>query len=218
MTMVGRAAALVCDHDLTQRGPRIGVGQLAVETGGERVEDLPTMTAALTRSIRSVRGGGAPPRWLAAGVVALGAALTLTCCSDSTGGSATPQRSTASAAPASPTSAPAAAPSSAPVSDEDQVRQTVSAFNDAYNSQNWEAYTELMCVAMRNQFTGVVMDYVKKNRANTGANTIKSIAVVITGDDATASITGTNESIGSGTISLPLKREDGWKVCKLYHP
>ena len=62
-----------------------------------------------------------------------------------------------------------------------------------------------------------IMDYVKKNRANTGANTIKSIAVTINGDDATASITGTNEAVGSGTISLPLKREDGWKVCQIYH-
>ena len=132
-----------------------------------------------------------------------------------------PQHSTAARpAPTSTThtDSPAAAPPSAAVSDEDQVRQTVGAFNDAYNSQNWEAYTELMCVAMRNQFTGVVMDYVKKNRANTGANTIKSIAVTITGDTATANITGTNEAQGPGTITLPLKREDGWKICQIYHP
>jgi len=160
-------------------------------------------------------------RRVAVGAAVLAVAVIAASCSSSTGGTAVPQPSAtskpapASAAPAGP---PAAAPSSAPVSDEDQVRQTVSAFNDAYNSQNWEAYTELMCVAMRNQFTGVVMDYVKKNRANTGANTIKSIAVTISGDSATASITGTNEAIGSGTISLPLKREDGWKVCQIYHP
>ena len=158
-------------------------------------------------------------RVFTAGAAALAAALTIVSCSSSTGGTAIPQHS-ATSKPASAPSAnpPAAAPSPTAVSDEDQVRQTVSAFNDAYNSQNWEAYTELMCVAMRNQFTGVVMDYVKKNRANTGANTIKSIAVTISGDSATASITGTNEAIGSGTISLPLKREDGWKVCQIYHP
>jgi rhamnose utilization protein RhaD (predicted bifunctional aldolase and dehydrogenase) len=148
-------------------------------------------------------------RRVAVGAAVLAVAVIAASCSSSTGGTAVPQHSA--------TSKPAPA-SAAPVSDEDQVRQTVSAFNDAYNSQNWEAYTELMCVAMRNQFTGVVMDYVKKNRANTGANTIKSIAVTISGDSATASITGTNEAIGSGTISLPLKREDGWKVCQIYHP
>lgn len=149
------------------------------------------------------------------------AAVIAVSCSHSTGGSAVAQHGEASRPALASTSRanpPAAAPSSAVVSDEDQARQTVSAFNDAYNSQNWAAYTELMCVAMRNQFTGVVMDYVKKNRANTGANTIKSIAVTINGDSATANITGSNEAAGSGNISLPLKREDGWKVCQVYHP
>jgi hypothetical protein len=158
---------------------------------------------------------------LTVGAAVLAAAVMTASCSSSTGGTAIPhgsQVSTPGPASATRPSPPAAAPTSAAVSDEDQVRQTVSAFNDAYNSQNWQAYAELMCVAMRNQFTGVVMDYVKKNRANTGANTIKSIAVTISGDSATASITGTNEAIGSGTISLPLKREDGWKVCQVYHP
>lgn len=104
------------------------------------------------------------------------------------------------------------------MSDEDQVRQTISAFNDAYNTQNWETYTELMCAAMRAQFTGVVMDYVKKGRVSNGPNTIKSIAVTISGDTANAVITGTNEVMGSGKIPLPLKQEDGWKVCQVYHP
>ena len=190
------------------------------------MEDLPNLSRTARGTGRAAdhrgrpRDGRALPRLLIVGATVLAAAVITASCSHSTGGTATPQRSEASRpAPASTSRAnpPAAAPPPAPVSDEDQVRQTVSAFNDAYNSQNWAAYTELMCVAMRNQFTGVVMDYVKKNRANTGANTIKSIAVTINGDDATASITGTNEAVGSGTISLPLKREDGWKVCQIYH-
>jgi len=165
--------------------------------------------------------GRAGRRLFTVSAAVVAAAVVIASCSSSTGGTATPQRSaTSKPAPVSTsgTNPPAAPPAPAAVSDEDQVRQTVRAFNDAYNSQNWEAYTELMCVAMRNQFTGVVMDYVKKNRANTGANTIKSIAVTINGDTATASITGTNEAIGSGTITLPLKQEDGWKVCQIYHP
>lgn len=159
-------------------------------------------------------------RLFGAATAAVVATLLATSCSNSTGGTATPQRSTPSTAASASTShanSPAAAPPSAAVSDEDQVRQTVNAFNDAYNSQNWEAYTELMCAAMRAQFAGVVMDYVKRNRANTGVNTIKSIAVTITGDTATANITGTNEAAGSGTITMPLKQEDGWKVCQVFH-
>jgi hypothetical protein len=184
------------------------------------VEDLPAMTAA-PAGPADAGDRRAALRLFSFGLAVLAAAVICASCSSSTGGTAIPQHgATAKPAPASTAQAspPAAAPSSAAVSDEDQIRQTVSAFNDAYNSQNWEAYTELMCVAMRNQFTGVVMDYVKKNRANTGANTIKSIAVTISGDSATASITGTNEAVGSGTINLPLKREDGWKVCQIYHP
>ena len=186
------------------------------------MEDLPNLSLTAVRADRPRRRCWDPPilRQLTVAAAVVVAAVIAASCSNSTGGRAVTQHSAASRpAPASASRAnpPAAAPSSAVVSDEDQVRQTVSAFNDAYNSQNWQAYTELMCVAMRNQFTGVIMDYVKKNRANTGANTIKSIAVTINGDDATASITGTNEAIGSGTISLPLKREDGWKVCQIYH-
>lgn len=141
-------------------------------------------------------------------------------CSHPTAGTAIPARTSASttAPAATHTSAPAAAPTSTATSDEDQARQTVQAFNDAYNTQNWQAYTELMCTAMRAQFTGVVMDYVKKGRASNGPNTIKSMTIAITGDTASATINGANEALGPGTIKLPLKREDGWKVCQVYHP
>lgn len=179
------------------------------------MEDLSNLGRGVPRT------GRAPLRWRAVGAAVLVVVAITASCSNSTGGTAIPKHSAASSpAPASTAQphSPTAAPPPAAVSDEDQVRQTVGAFNDAYNTQNWEAYTELMCAAMRVQFTGVVMDYVKRNRANTGANTIKSIAVTITGDTATAKITGTNEAQGPGTISLPLKQEDGWKVCQVYHP
>jgi hypothetical protein len=202
------------------------------------VEDLPdlpligrTAGRAADHSRRPGRHGTAvgpqerndrgPLRLLRVGAAVLAAAVISGACSSSTGGTALPQPSAPSRPAPSPTTqthSPAAAPPSAAVSDEDQVRETVRAFNDAYNTQNWAAYTELMCAAMRAQFTSVVMDYVKKNRATTGANTIKAIAVTISADSATAKITGANEAVGSGTITLPLKREDGWKVCQIYHP
>lgn len=115
-----------------------------------------------------------------------------------------------------PTSATAAAPINppAPPSDEDQIRQTVMAFQDAYNTQNWDAYTQLMCSAMRAEFTGTVMDYLKKSRTQNGLTTVKITSVAITGDTATVAMDAQNEALGSGSVSLPLKLEDGWKICK----
>jgi len=145
------------------------------------------------------------------------AILLVASCSHSTGGTATPGRASA---PTSAASAPhpsaAAAPSTpAPESDEDQAKDAVKAFGDAYNSQNWEAYSELMCAAMRAQFTGIAMDYVKKGRVNNGPATIKSVTVTLDGDTGTATINGASEALGPGSITMPLKREDGWKVCQL---
>ncbi|OBK53161.1 hypothetical protein A5655_19560 [Mycobacterium sp. 1081908.1] len=88
------------------------------------------------------------------------------------------------------------------------------AFQDAYNTQNWDAYTELMCSAMRVEFTGSVMDYLKKSRAQNGLTTVKITSVAVTGDTATATMDAQNEALGSGSVSLPLKLEDGWKICK----
>lgn len=118
-----------------------------------------------------------------------------------------------------PTSATAAAPTnppapSAPPSDEDQIRQTVMAFQDAYNTQNWGAYTELMCSAMRVEFTGPTMDYLKKSRTQNGLTTVKITSVAISGDTATVAMDAQNEALGSRSVSLPLKLEDGWKICK----
>jgi hypothetical protein len=180
------------------------------------VQSLPTVTSAPAATLhrRPARLG-----LLARVAVIVGATGLAISCSHSTAGIATPARSSAATAPAAThASPPAAAPTSTAPSDEDQARQTVQAFNDAYDTQNWQAYTELMCTAMRAQFTGVVMDYVKKGRASNGPTTIKSMTIAITGDTATATITGASEALGPGTISLPLKREDGWKVCQVYHP
>ena len=89
------------------------------------------------------------------------------------------------------------------------------AFADAANSQNWDAFTELMCSAMRAQFTGPVMNYLKKSRAESGMTAITAItSIVITGDHATATMTTQNESLGTRSVSLPLKLEDGWKICQ----
>lgn len=89
------------------------------------------------------------------------------------------------------------------------------AFQDAYNTQNWDAYLELMCTAMRAQFSGTAMNYVKKARAQNGVTTIKNISkIAITGDTAVVTFDGQNEAMGTHTVSLPLKLEDGWKICQ----
>jgi hypothetical protein len=142
---------------------------------------------------------------------ALVAAAALAGCSATTSGTATPVHT------ATPSPGAAAAPSTtAAPSDADAAAQTVKAFGDAYNSQNWEAYVEVMCVPMRAKFTGVVMDYLKKDRVRAGPTTVSGITVKIDGDAATASFDAHNEALGSKRASMPLKREeDGWKICQL---
>jgi hypothetical protein len=169
-------------------------------------------------SARTPAHGRTPALRLAVAAAATAAVLLTASCSHSTGGTAAPGRSSApttAAAPAPHTSAAAAPTTLAAESDEDQAKDTVKAFGDAYNSQNWEAYGELMCAAMRTQFTGVAMDYVKKGRVQNGPATIRSVSVSIDGDAATATIDGASEGLGPGKITMPLKREDGWKVCQL---
>jgi len=154
---------------------------------------------------------------LTRGATVLIAAAITAACSSTTGGAPVTRHATASAPASNPTMSVAAAPPSAPTSDEDQVRQTVKAFQDAANTENWDAYLELMCAPMRAKFTGTVMDYLKKDRERTGVTTATITSVSITGDDATVTMNSRNEALGSASVSLPLKREeDGWKICQTY--
>lgn len=98
-------------------------------------------------------------------------------------------------------------------SDDDQVRETVMAFQQAYNTQNWDAYLELMCPSWRAQYTGPVMDMTKKTRIDQGLTTMTVNSVQILGDEATASVDAQNELLGRKTLDLKLVREDGWRVC-----
>jgi hypothetical protein len=152
------------------------------------------------------------PRIGRTGVI-LCAAAVATACTSITGGSprptasppATSRHHTSSAAP--PTALP----------DEDQIRQTVIAFQDAANTQNWDAYLDLMCAPMRARFTGTVLDYLKKMRTQAGVTTVTITSVSIDGDNAKANFDSHNEAIGSASVSLPLKHEgDGWKICQTY--
>ena len=107
-------------------------------------------------------------------------------------------------------------PPPAPLSDEDQVRQAIRAFQDASNTQNWEAYLDAMCPAMRAQFTGPIMDSVKKNRASVGITTANVDSVTFKGDKATAVLDATNELAGNMKVPIELARgDDGWAVCVL---
>jgi hypothetical protein len=148
-------------------------------------------------------------------IVVLLATLTAACSTVTGGTPATPRTSgPSSASAAAPGTSPAPPPPITP-SAEDQIRQTMMAFQDAYNTQNWEAYSELMCTAMRARFTGPVMDYVKKDRAQTGLTTITITSVTVSGDTATVAMDSQNEAVGSRSVTMPLKHEDGWKICML---
>jgi predicted lipid-binding transport protein (Tim44 family) len=183
------------------------------------VQRLPELMSAFPRANGNRNRGAASP--LAAGLAtaAITAALATSCAHSTSGTAATqhtpPQATTGASAGPHPSATAAPTPAAPVVSDEDQAKQSVTDFQNAYNSQNWEAYTELMCAAMRSQFTGVIMDSVKKGRAQNGPVVIKAVTVRISGDDATATINGASEGLGPGSIDLPLKREDGWKVCQI---
>jgi hypothetical protein len=98
-------------------------------------------------------------------------------------------------------------------SDDDQVRETVMAFQDAYNTQNWDAYLERMCPSWRAQYTGPVMDSTKKTRVDQGLTTITVTSVRVVGDEATATVDAQNELLGRKTLDFTLVREDGWRMC-----
>jgi len=98
-------------------------------------------------------------------------------------------------------------------SDEDQVRAAVMAYQDAYNTQNWDAYLALMCPSWAAQYTGPVMDSLKKTRVDQGLTTVTVNSVQIVGDDATATVDAQNEMLGRKTLDFKLVREDGWRMC-----
>lgn len=115
-----------------------------------------------------------------------------------------------SAAPATPTVPP-------PASDEDQVRAALKAYEDAYNTNNWDAYLEVMCPTMRARFVGAVLDAVKNTRATAGVTTAEVLSVHVSGDNATVQMRGTSEGGGTATVRMPLKRgDDGWQICMSY--
>lgn len=121
-------------------------------------------------------------------------------------------------APAAGTKAPQPAPKPPPPpSDDMQIRQALKDYQDAYNTQNWDAYLEAMCAPMRARFTPSVMDYLKKDRARSGVTTATITSVTINGDTATVSFDATNELMGGGHANISLKHEDeGWRVCQTY--
>jgi hypothetical protein len=150
------------------------------------------------------------PRLSAVGVL-VAAALVASC---TTSGTPVAEKTTAaSGSSASATAAPPVTPTAK--SDEDQVRDTIYAFQDAFNTQNWDAYMQLLCNAMHEQFTGPAMDMLKKGRANQGLTQVISVKVKIDGDEATATMDAQNEVLGRQNVDVPLVREDGWKICKL---
>lgn len=149
------------------------------------------------------------------GVVLCAAAISAACAHTTDGAPVLPHvRTSAHAGAPNPTTSPVPA---AATSDEEQIRRTVLAFGDAYNTENWDVYTELMCAPMRARFTGTVMDYLKKDRTNTGVTTVSITSVSVDGDNATVGMDSHNEALGSASVNMQVKREeDGWKICQTY--
>ncbi|MEO8813849.1 MAG: nuclear transport factor 2 family protein [Mycobacterium sp.] len=142
------------------------------------------------------------------------AALITSCTSTTAGRPVAQQTSTATASAPAPTSTTATVPAPAGlVSDEDQVRQAIQAFQDAYNAQDWAAYRALMCPSMHDEFTGPAMAMLKKARAEQGTSRSTVTEVSIDGDHAIVTLDAHNEVLGSRTLTMPLVRSDGWKVC-----
>jgi hypothetical protein len=98
-------------------------------------------------------------------------------------------------------------------SDEDQARAAVTAFQDAYNTQNWDAYLDAMCPSWAAQYTGPVIELTKKTRVDQGLTTVNVISVRIVGDEATVTADAQNEMLGRRTVDFKLVRDDGWRVC-----
>lgn len=94
-------------------------------------------------------------------------------------------------------------------------RADIYSLADAFNTQNWDAYLNLICEAMREQFTEPVMDRLKRTRTDQGLTQVISIKPTIDGDNATATLDAQNELLGRETVDIPLVREDGWKICKV---
>ena len=125
-----------------------------------------------------------------------------------------PAREETSASAQSTQSAAPATTTTAQVPDDDQqVRDAVMALQDAYNTQNWDAYLDAMCPSWAAQYTGPVMDMTKKSRVDQGLTTVTVTSVRIVGDEATATADAQNEMLGRKTVEFQLVRDDGWRVC-----
>lgn len=147
------------------------------------------------------------------GPVLLAVALIAACGPSTTAGTPVAEHSS-TPAPVTAPPPPAVVAPPPPPSDEDQIRQRVQAFQDAYNTQNWDVYKEQMCPAMRDQFTdGPVMDLLKKTRVDNGMTRATVSAVDIDGDVATVTLDSQNEALGNVAPTLRLQRTDGWKIC-----
>lgn len=118
-------------------------------------------------------------------------------------------------APATAAPSPATSSSAAPASEDDLVRQTLTAYQNAYNTEDWDRYLDLTCAAARELLTGAAMERLKETRAAQGLTNTTVTAVDVRGDAATATLDARNELLGRRTIELDLVREDGWKVCQL---
>lgn len=146
-------------------------------------------------------------------VVCCVAATLLVSCSGSDPAAEDGNSATTSAESSSSAAAAAPPPAPAPMSDEEQVAEALQIVQDAYNTQNWDAYLEMMCPDQRAKFVGNVMESLKTGRIQNGLTNVKVLSVTIEGDTAKARVEASNEVLGTQEITMPFERSDGWKLC-----
>jgi hypothetical protein len=88
------------------------------------------------------------------------------------------------------------------------------AFQDAFNTQNWDAYLNLMCCAMREQFTGPVMERLTTTRTDSVLTQVISVKAKFDGDNATATLDAQNELLGRQNVDLPLCVKTGGRSAR----
>lgn len=155
------------------------------------------------------------PRPAVTVAVALAATALVSCSGSESAAPESTQAASVSDSATSASAAPAAppAPAPAPLTDEDQVKEALQITQDAYNTQNWDAYLEMMCPDQRAKFTGNVMEMLKTTRQQNGLTNVKVLNVTIDGDTAKARVEASNEVLGTQEITMPFERSDGWKLC-----
>jgi hypothetical protein len=95
--------------------------------------------------------------------------------------------------------------------DDEQIKDAVAKFEQAWNDRNFDGFKPILCEEMRNDSEFNEEDFLDA-RGDSGRMTLDVESIEVNGDSATASITHDGEDADD----VDFVREDGaWKWCKL---